>query len=51
VIDDKTVVIGSYNFSGNAQKQDNSMVVISGCNETTKKFSKAFERIYNRDKK
>lgn len=51
VIDNKTVIMGSYNFSSSAQKQDNSIVVMSGCDETTKKFSKAFERIHKRDKK
>lgn len=51
VIDNKTVVMGSYNFSGNAQKQDNSIVVMSGCNPSTEKFNKAFMRIYRRDKK
>lgn len=50
VIDDKTVIMGSWNFSNSAQKQDNSIVVMSRCSETTKKFSKAFERIYKRDK-
>lgn len=51
VVDNKTVVMGSWNFSNSAQKQDNSIVVISGCDETTKKFSKAFEKIRKRDKK
>lgn len=51
VIDNKTVIMGSYNFSGSAQKQDNSIVVMSGCDPITEKFNKAFMRIYKRDKR
>ena len=51
VIDDKTVIMGSYNFSGSAQKQDNSIVVMSKCDTITEKFSEAFMRIYRRDKR
>jgi|GEM_PF-1532012 len=49
VIDDKRVIMGSWNFSESAQKQDNSQVDISGCHDVVKKFSAAFERIYKRD--
>jgi phosphatidylserine/phosphatidylglycerophosphate/cardiolipin synthase-like enzyme len=51
VIDDKTVIMGSWNFSNSAQKQDNSIVVILGCDPITEKFNKAFMRIYIRDKR
>lgn len=51
VIDNKTVVMGSYNFSGSAQKQDNSIVVMSKCDPVTEKFNNAFMRIYRRDKR
>ncbi|MCX5804226.1 MAG: phospholipase D-like domain-containing protein [Proteobacteria bacterium] len=50
VIDNKRVVMGSWNYSANAQKQDNSMVDLSGCNGIIKSFTDAFERIYQRDK-
>jgi len=51
IIDGATVIVGSWNFSGSAQKQDNSTVEITGCSDIIKKFSDAFERIYQRDKK
>lgn len=51
VIDNKTVVMGSYNFSNSAQKQDNSIVVMSKCDPISEKFNKAFMRIYRRDKR
>jgi phosphatidylserine/phosphatidylglycerophosphate/cardiolipin synthase-like enzyme len=50
VIDNKRVVMGSWNYSANAQKQDNSMVDLSGCDGIIKSFTDAFERIYQRDK-
>jgi phosphatidylserine/phosphatidylglycerophosphate/cardiolipin synthase-like enzyme len=50
VIDNKTVIMGSWNFSNSAQKQDNSIAVISGCSNVVNKFEKAFMRIYRRDK-
>jgi phosphatidylserine/phosphatidylglycerophosphate/cardiolipin synthase-like enzyme len=50
VIDGKTVIMGSWNYSANAQKQDNSMVEITACGNIIGKFEDAFERIYNRDK-
>ena len=49
VIDNSRVIMGSWNFSESAQKQDKSQVDISGCNDVVKKFSAAFERIYKRD--
>jgi phosphatidylserine/phosphatidylglycerophosphate/cardiolipin synthase-like enzyme len=50
VIDGKIVIMGSWNFSANAQKQDNSTVEITVCGNIIDKFEDAFERIYNRDK-
>lgn len=50
VIDNERVVMGSWNYSGSAQKQDNSMVDISGCEDIVKQFQEAFQRIYERDK-
>jgi mitochondrial cardiolipin hydrolase len=50
VIDGTRVIMGSWNYSNNAQKQDNSMVDLSGCDAIVKEFSDAFERIYERDK-
>jgi cardiolipin hydrolase len=50
VIDGSRVIMGSWNYSNNAQKQDNSMVDLSGCDAIVKQFSDAFERIYERDK-
>jgi phosphatidylserine/phosphatidylglycerophosphate/cardiolipin synthase-like enzyme len=50
VIDGKMVIMGSWNYSANAQKQDNSTVEITSCSSIIDKFENAFERIYNRDK-
>lgn len=46
---DQYAIIGSWNLSGNAQPQDNSIVVIKDKN-ITDKVKLAIERIYNRDK-
>jgi len=50
IIDNNRVIMGSWNFSASAQKQDNSMVDISECNDVINKFLKAFDTIYHRDK-
>jgi phospholipase D len=50
VVDDQRVIMGSWNYSGNAQKQDNSFLDISGCDDIVKQFKDAFTRIYERDK-
>jgi len=50
VIDGSRVLMGSWNYSNNAQKQDNSMVDLSGCDRIVKQFSDAFQRIHDRDK-
>ena len=48
VVDDRYAIIGSWNLSGNAQPQDNSITVFDypyiAC-----KVRNAIERIYNRD--
>jgi phosphatidylserine/phosphatidylglycerophosphate/cardiolipin synthase-like enzyme len=49
VIDDTRVVMGSWNFSNNAQKQDNSLVDLSASDAIIKQFSDAFQRIHKRD--
>jgi phosphatidylserine/phosphatidylglycerophosphate/cardiolipin synthase-like enzyme len=50
VIDNAMVMMGSWNYSNSAQKQDNSMVVLSGCDEIVKQFEAAFQRIHERDR-
>ncbi len=50
VVDGKTVVMGSWNWSGNAQRQDNSDVIFTNCREIAKKFEQAYERIEARDR-
>jgi phosphatidylserine/phosphatidylglycerophosphate/cardiolipin synthase-like enzyme len=50
VIDNAMVMMGSWNYSNSAQKQDNSIVVLSGCDEIVKQFEAAFQRIHKRDK-
>jgi mitochondrial cardiolipin hydrolase len=50
VIDGARVIMGSWNYSGNAQRQDNSLVDISGCDPIIRQFQDAFQRIYERDK-
>jgi len=49
-VDDKHGIIGSWNLSGNAQPQDNSIVVFTNCSSLVITIRKAIERIYNRDK-
>ena len=50
VIDGNVAMMGSWNYSNNAQKQDNSMIVLSGCDEIVKQFEAAFQRIHERDR-
>jgi len=50
VIDDNIVIIGSWNLSGSAQSQDNSIVVITGNQIDARQVKYAIERIYRRDK-
>ncbi|MEW6063247.1 MAG: hypothetical protein AB1571_02660 [Nanoarchaeota archaeon] len=42
-------LMGSWNWSNNAQKQDNSNVLISQCPEQIKRFEDSFQRILKRD--
>lgn len=49
IIDNTIVIMGSWNWSDSAQKQDNSDVVIMDCPDQVKKFEDAFQRILQRD--
>lgn len=49
VIDDHIVILGSWNWSRSAQKQDNTDVVFRDCPEVTKKVKDAILRIIERD--
>ncbi len=49
VIDGKTVIMGSYNWSYSAQKQDNSDVIIKNCPQMGEAFVDECKRIYERD--
>jgi phosphatidylserine/phosphatidylglycerophosphate/cardiolipin synthase-like enzyme len=49
VVDGKTAIIGSWNLSGNAQKQDNSMVITTD-KAVVASAQEAMDRIYRRDK-
>ena len=51
VIDGKTVIMGSYNWSYSAQKQDNSDVIIENCPQLGKAFVDECKKIYERDDK
>ena len=51
VIDGKTVIMGSYNWSYIAQKQDNSDVIIENCPQLGKAFVDECKKIYERDDK
>jgi phosphatidylserine/phosphatidylglycerophosphate/cardiolipin synthase-like enzyme len=50
VIDGSIVIMGSWNWSNNAQKQDNSDVMISDCPKVASAFEAAYQRIIERDK-
>ena len=50
VIDGTIVIMGSWNWSNNAQKQDNSDVIITDCPKVTQAFEAAYQRIIERDK-
>lgn len=50
IIDNSLVIMDSWNWSNNAQKQDNSDVFIFQCPEQIKRFEDAFQRILKRDK-
>lgn len=49
-VDDRDSIIGSWNLSGNAQAQDNSIVVFKDENEIAVQIESAIDRIYERDK-
>jgi phosphatidylserine/phosphatidylglycerophosphate/cardiolipin synthase-like enzyme len=50
VIDGTIVIMGSWNWSNNAQKQDNSDVIITACPKVAQAFEVAYQRIIERDK-
>src|SRR5712691_2514416 len=50
VIDGTIVVMGSWNWSNNAQKQDNSDVSITDCPKVAQTFEAAYQRIIERDR-
>ena len=51
VIDGATVLMGSWNWSNNAQRQDNSDVLFKDCPEIAKAFEANYQTIYARDRK
>jgi phosphatidylserine/phosphatidylglycerophosphate/cardiolipin synthase-like enzyme len=50
VLDGTIVIMGSWNWSNNAQKQDNSDVIITDCPKVAQAFEAAYQRIIERDK-
>ncbi len=51
VLDKNRVLMGSWNYSHSSSFQDNSMVVLSNCDDVVKTFEDAFQRIHDRDKR
>ena len=49
-IDGTIVIMGSWNWSNNAQKQDNSDVIITDCPKAARAFETAYQRIIERDR-
>lgn len=50
VIDGQRVLMGSWNWSKSAQRQDNSDVVLYDCPDEVEKFNAEFQRILERDR-
>jgi len=50
VIDGERVLMGSWNWSTSAQKQDNSDLLLYDCPEEVAKFEDAFQKILERDR-
>jgi phosphatidylserine/phosphatidylglycerophosphate/cardiolipin synthase-like enzyme len=50
VLDGSIVITGSWNWSNNAQRQDNSDVIITDCPKVAHAFETAYQRIMERDK-
>lgn len=49
ILDDKNVIMGSWNWSANAQSQDNSDLIFIDNQPIADKFEQAFQRIWRRD--
>lgn len=49
IIDDQLVLMGSWNWSVNAETQDNSEVILYGCRDVIGSFINDFSRIKERD--
>lgn len=50
VFDGTSVLMGSWNWSNNAQKQDNSDILFKDCPDIAKAFEANYQMIYARDK-
>jgi phosphatidylserine/phosphatidylglycerophosphate/cardiolipin synthase-like enzyme len=49
VLDNERVITGSWNFSASADKQDNTLLVITHDAPTVQAFASAWKRIFTRD--
>jgi phosphatidylserine/phosphatidylglycerophosphate/cardiolipin synthase-like enzyme len=50
VLDGAIVIMGSWNWSHSAQRQDNSDVILTNCPAVAQAFEAAYQRIMDRDK-
>lgn len=49
ILDNRSVIVGSFNWSESAPTQDNSTVLLKNCPQTTQDFLADFDRIIMRD--